>query len=241
MKKIIPLCFAGVATFLFLVSQETTYGKKKMSHIVSKIWYNFEEGDPSDFDCATSAFGIKEKTGVARVDFVPSGLGESRQDSKQSLHIWTAFERKGYNWIDIFPKDDNRSFPGIVKSFDMWVWGANFLYNLELVLEDYRGYVHSLSMGDLQYFGWRNKNIVMPTTIPQEDPYAPRMKGLRFKKWRIYSTPNERVDRFDCFFDFFKIVTDNYREQYDGWEIEKYLENIINNRDGKKASPATNR
>jgi len=229
-----------ICTFAVFAYNNFSSSGKKMSHIVSQIWYNFE-GDEADFDLNFSAFGIKEKSAVKRYDYVPEGLGTSKEDSKQSLGIKAAFSRKGYNWIDIFPKADKAKgkFPGTVKSIDMWVWGGNFFYNLEIVIEDFRGYRYSLPMGDLQYFGWRNKNVQIPPSIPQDEPYAPRTKGLRFNKFRIYSTPGERVDRFHCFFDYFKIVTDAYKEQYDGWELEaKISEEILAGEKDGGAAPA---
>jgi hypothetical protein len=226
-----------IAFFSTLVAYNSSM-KKKMSHIVTEIWYNFE-GDEAEFQFEMSSFGVKDKSGVRRYPHVPNGLGDSKNTSEESLGISASFERKGYNWIDIFPDPGKAKgkFPGQVKSVDMWVWGGNFLYRLEIILQDFRGYIYALPMGDLQYFGWRNKNISIPGSIPQDEPYAPRTKGLRFKKFRIYSTPGERVDRFHCFFDYFKIVTDSYKEQYDGWELEKVIQNEVEN-DNQQADGA---
>ena len=78
-------------------------------------------------------------------------------------------------------------------------------------------------MGNLKYYGWRNLNLKIPPTLPQEEPYAPRSKGLIFQKFRLYAHPSEREDRFHCFFDYFKVVTDKYRDQYDGYELEAVI------------------
>lgn len=220
------LAAALLATVFFLGAQLlSTSGK--MTHIVSILWFNFEEDN--QFDIVGSKFLNEEKTATKTYEQVPEGLGDSRSESTRSLGIRTAFNRKGYNWLDIIPRDgaegpeNQGNFPGLVRSMDLWVWGGSFLYNMELVLQDYKGYEHNLPMGNLDYFGWANKNTAISPTIPQDEPYAPRRKGLIFRKFRVYSTPEERVDRFHIFIDYFKIVTDAYRDQYDGYELEKII------------------
>jgi glucose-1-phosphate thymidylyltransferase len=47
-----------------------------MSHIVSKIWYNFEDGE-TDFIYKASSFVVKDKTSLKRYQEVPNGLAQA--------------------------------------------------------------------------------------------------------------------------------------------------------------------
>ena len=217
------ITFLAVASIVVYFNGASGFAKK-MVNIVTMTWYNFDDiNEEGDWNVVGSKFAIQDKITHEYIDYVPNGLGDNKSASKKSLGFHGAFTRKGYNSIDISPKKPKGPFPGQVDSIDMWVWGGNFSYNLEIHVRDYSDYNYQLPMGSLMYYGWRNLTVKIPNTIPQDEPYAPRKKGLTFIKFRTYSDPHERKDRFHCFFDFFKIVTDTYRDQYDGHEIEKLL------------------
>ena len=63
----------------------------------------------------------------------------------------------------------------------------------------------------------------VPSFIPQEEPYVPRAKGLRFMNFRFWSSPEERADNFVVLLDYFQTVTDTFRQSYDGSDIEATL------------------
>lgn len=210
---------------LFLGAQMMRGGVPKMSNIVSIPWFNFESVD--DFTFNASKF-IKVTNNVTNVFMktyknVPNGLGALIDTSTNSLGITASWYRKGFNWLDLIPKKEQAPFDGIVKTIDVWVWGGNFNYTLELHLKDYNDYQYVLPLGSLQYFGWQNLTTEIASSIPQLENYVPRRKGLTLQKMRFYSTPSERVDRFHVFLDYFKIVTDTYRDSYDGYELEKAI------------------
>lgn len=223
--------------------------KKKMQNIVSILWYNFEkdtdyvnpvtkQAEPK-FTFVGSHYLLKEKSEIFYVDNSPVGLGEKQSESQKSLGLKCNWERKGYNWVDLIPEESQGKLPGFVKSMDIWVWGANYNYDMQVFLEDYKGYIHDLDLGSLRYYGWRNLNTTIPNGIPQSEHYVPRTKGLRFKKFRINTTPGERVVNFHIFLDYFKFVTDSYKQQYDGWELEKMITERSEGADsGEQKAPA---
>ena len=96
------------------------------------------------------------------------------------------------------------------------MWGGNYYYNLEAHVRDYTGVVHILPLGSLHFIGWRNLNIDIPKQIPQEMRYLPMEKPLTFVRFVIWTEPTERVDDFMIYFDHLKILTDVYRERFDG-------------------------
>jgi hypothetical protein len=158
------------------------------------------------------------------------GTNREGRDIK-SFGIWGKFDRRGYNWIDVYPivpgsADDPQGpipfeipIPGRLNTLDMWVWGSNLNFYLEAYVRDYRGIVHTLYMGDLAYAGWRNLKVRIPSSIPQSKRALPRLEGLSFVKFRIWTTPMERVDNFYVYFNQMKIVTDIFESLFDGDEL----------------------
>ncbi len=224
-KLVLLVLIVGV---LFVGAQMMRGGAPKMSNIVSIPVFNFES--ENDFYFNASKFIKMNSNGTTNVTMkayknVPNGLGALINTSTNSLGITASWYRKGYNWLDLIPKKEQLPFDGIVKTIDVWVWGGNFNYTLELHLKDYNDYQYVLPLGSLQFFGWQNLTTEIASSIPQLENYVPRRKGLTLLKMRFYSTPTERVDRFHVFLDYFKIVTDTYRDSYDGYELEKVIAN----------------
>lgn len=143
----------------------------------------------------------------------------------KSLGIYAKFDRKGYNYFELYPvkKDDKGNvvpspiaLPGITKVIDLWVWGSNFRTNLELHVRDYRGIPYILNGGSLDFAGWKNVEINVPSSIPQSQPYLPHYKGLQLTKIVVRTEPTERVDGFYIYFDQLKVLTDMHQNPYDG-------------------------
>ena len=62
-------------------------------------------------------------------------------DNEYVLGVRAAYTRKGYNRLWIYPEEEI-VVPGHAKKIDLWVWGANYHYQLEAHFRDYRGIVH---------------------------------------------------------------------------------------------------
>lgn len=148
------------------------------------------------------------------LDF-PHIKGESRV-----IGIKASFDRKGYNYIIVRPKAPI-PMEGLVSEIDLWVWGGNFKYKLELQLIDYKGFEHTLDAGWLNFTGWRNIRIKIPEWIPQGEQYIPRLKTLRFKAFKLLAHPAERSDVYYVYFDRMQIQTDVYLSRFDGDELVK--------------------
>ncbi|OHD66717.1 MAG: hypothetical protein A2096_00720 [Spirochaetes bacterium GWF1_41_5] len=219
MKNLLKLIALLVMGITILESQ--TPFKKKMTIIETIPLYTFEQDGEWKFE--TSKFGVQEQTKIKMYNFAPKGLTGSANVSEKCLGLHTAFTRKGNNYVDLIPVQEPIPIAGQVQSLDVWVWGGNFNYKLEMHFEDYTARVWIFDLGNLKYYGWENKSTTVDASIPQAEPYAPSVKGLTFRKFRIWSSPSERVDRFHVFFDYFKAVSDVYRQQYDGYELEKAI------------------
>ncbi|MCL2374268.1 MAG: flagellar filament outer layer protein FlaA [Treponema sp.] len=163
----------------------------------------------------------------------PMALFGANRDNRdiRSLGIWGRFDRRGYNWIDIYPVvagsgDDGENpqafeipIPGRIRYLDMWVWGSNLNYFMEVFFRDHRGIVHTIPMGSLAFQGWQNMRVRIPTHIPQSRTVLPRVSGLNFVKFRIWTTPTERVDNFFIYFNQLQILTDIFETLFDGNDL----------------------
>lgn len=169
------------------------------------------------------------ETSFPRSTFVeawPRALfGDNREGNLvQSLGVNGRFDRQGHNWIDIYPVSADDSpfeipMPGRVRNLDVWVWGSNLHYNLEAYVRDSGGVVHRISLGSLNYGGWRNLQANIPASIRQNDRVLPAHAQLHFVKFRLWTAPNERVDNFFVYFNRFQILTDVFEAFFDGDEL----------------------
>jgi len=153
--------------------------------------------------------------------------GSKESDSLHALGIKAAFNRKGYNYLEIIPVEEKDGadglpvekpipIPGRVKLLDFWAYGSNLKYYLEIQLKDYRGMIHTLYAGDLTYSGWRNLKVEIPSGIPQEVPSNPSRRGIELVKLVLWTYPDEIVVPFDIYFDQIKVLTDMFESPYDG-------------------------
>jgi hypothetical protein len=170
---------------------------------------------------------------MSRVSAWPMAVFGTNREGKehQSLGIWGKFDRRGYNWVDIYPIKTGSAegengpepfeipIPGRIQYLDMWVWGSNLNYYLEAYFRDHQGVVYNLYMGDLAYQGWKNMRTRIPTNIPQSKRVLPRLAGLTFVKFRLWTTPVERVDNFYVYIDQMKVLTDTFESLFDGDEL----------------------
>jgi hypothetical protein len=157
-------------------------------------------------------------------------------ETNHCLAIKGAFDRRGYNYIEVFPVKLTNGQPsrdprdnqfhrdvlpmiGRVDAIDFWVWGGNFRWRMEVHLEDYNGYKHVLDAGWLNFIGWRNFRLMIPKHIPQGEQYVPRMKTLKFEKFVFYAHPGERADVFYTFLDRIQIQSDIFLERFDGDDL----------------------
>lgn len=156
-------------------------------------------------------------------------MGNEPDKEHKFLGVQFKFNRKGDNWIDIYPTKNSGEggaaqpyeipFKGIIDRLDMWVWGAGYSYDLEILVRDCNGRVHALSLGTLNFHGWKNLAVSVPSAIPQASRYLSRVKHLSFVAFRIRTHPAESVDDFYVFFDEFKALTNSHKPSYDGFEL----------------------
>jgi len=159
-------------------------------------------------------------------------FGTNRENADlRSLGVWGRFDRRGHNWIDVFPVVPGTGgggenpvpfeipIPGQIRYMDMWVWGSNHNFYIEAYFRDHRGVVHTVPMGSIGFQGWRNVRARIPNHIPQTRRTIPTYAGLHFVKFRIWTTPLENVGNFFVYFNQLKILTDVFQTLFDGNDL----------------------
>jgi hypothetical protein len=179
---------------------------------------------------APSKFSTEGYPKINSVSAWPQALfGFNRQgDDHKAFGILGNFMRDGYNWIDIYPTAANADgeegvfeipLPGRVHYLDMWIWGSNYNYYLDAYVRDYQGIVHVLRMGDIDYKGWKNLRVSVPSGIRQSKRILPNYAGLRFVKFRLWTRPNEILGDFYVYLDHFKVLSDTFESFFDGDDL----------------------
>lgn len=148
------------------------------------------------------------------------------------LGVEASFNRKGDNWVEIFPatQDANGKYvpynlplKGDVDHLDVWVWGAGYSYNLDLLVRDAYGRVHAFEMGNLSYVGWRNIKTYLPTWLAQRSKFRSGAKTVSFVGFRIRTDPQAPVDIFTIYFDQFKYLSNTFANVYDGYDLDSVV------------------
>ena len=161
---------------------------------------------------------------VAAWPYALFGYNRDGRDIK-SFGIHGRFDRRGYNWIDIYPveADGETPFeiplPGRVRSLDLWVWGSNYDFSIEAYVRDYQGTVYIINLGSINYTGWNPLRANIPSYIRQGKRTLPRMAQMTFVKFRVWTHPAENVSDFYIYLNQFKVITNTLESQFDGDEL----------------------
>lgn len=170
---------------------------------------------------------------IGYVEGLPNSLRPFRTESDPTpivLGVQTSFDRKGDNWFEVFPVSSdadgnqvNYEIPlkGQVGQIDFWVWGANYNYFLEILVRDADGRVHVLPATTLNFSGWRNLVVKIPTWLNQKSRLRSGPETMSFVGFRIRSDANEYVDDFAIYFDKLTYTTHTMSYIYDGYELRQ--------------------
>jgi hypothetical protein len=220
---------------LLLGSCIASFADEITINVVPAVLQSFDPGDkgretyrtwqvlPSKFGYDASGKSLWE---AKLVEAWPEALYGRNRDKEdlQVLGIHGSFLRKGYNYLEIIPGEGEGSnfrpkpisVPGRADFIDLWVWGSNYAYDLEIHIRDYQGIDHVLPFGSIQFLGWKNLRVRVPPNIPQAWKYLPRLRNLEVTKLVLWTTPGEKVDDFYLYLDQLKATTDIFETRYDG-------------------------
>lgn len=227
------LHFVCLLMLLLLLSPTLLVADEKTLNLDSRILETFDpDTRTTDWLVQGSKFiteGYPEQT---YAETWPEALfGANREDQQLAvLGTHFKFDRQGYNYIEIVPvtQDDEGNpvhnpidIPGRAQQLDLWIWGSDFDYYLEVHIRDYRGVIHTLNLGSLNFTGWKNLSTPIPSYIPQSQQYAPYLAGLQLDKLVLWTKPQERVHDCYLYLDQIKVLTDIFISRFDGDELAR--------------------
>ncbi len=206
---------------LLCVADEVT------QNITSVVLEDFDQPDRVSWIVRGSKFSTKDYPQQNLVRAWPDALHGRNKENKDYyvLGVHGKFDRSAYNYVELVPAKKGSDgklepttimFQGRAQSIDMWVWGAGFNYYMEAHLRDFQGVDHVLSLGELNFVGWKNLSAIIPGNIPQARRTIPKFQGLELTSLVIWTRPSEKVDDFYFFVDQIKIVTDIFETRFDG-------------------------
>ncbi len=103
--------------------------------------------------------------------------------------------------------------PGITKTISVWVAGRNYTHELKLVVEDQFGNIDVISMGRMNFTGWRKMTVAIPPNIDQNNIHYPGRSGLNIMGFIIDPSLLETYGTYYVYFDDLRAVTDLYAQQ----------------------------
>jgi len=140
------------------------------------------------------------------------------------------FYRRGFNELFLLAQ---KPIPieGIAKTVSVWVVGRNYNHQLKLILSDSKNNEFELSMGKLNFQGWKKMSVAIPPQNPdgysgivQRDFHYNQAMGIRIVGFKIECDPMEAYGTYYIYFDDLRAVTDLFAEDsrdkddmVDGW------------------------
>ncbi len=133
------------------------------------------------------------------------------------------FFRRGESSISIYPV---RPIPieGITKTISVWVVGRNYNHVLKVIIADYFNRPREITMGKLNFMGWKQLTAAIPPRITQDEYHYTTLRGIKFLGFKIEFDLLESYGTYYVYFDGLRAITDLFAETYrdpddmaDGW------------------------
>jgi hypothetical protein len=146
-----------------------------------------------------------------------------KEDDKYVLGVKVSFFRRGASYFSVHPLNPI-PVEGIVKTLSVWVVGRNFNHTLKILFDDYRGQAQELTVGTLNFIGWKKLTVAIPPSILQTEYHYTYRSGIRITGLKIECDPLESYGTYYVYFDDMRAVTDLFGESKrdsddmsDGW------------------------
>ncbi len=162
-------------------------------------------------------------------------LHKENKESMQVLAVRAAFNKKGHNYIDIVPHEDTDEprevdaegnplsgmyFNNPILEIGSYVWGSKRDYILEAEFETNRGTTFVVSLGSLNFRGWKSIKASIPVRYYRSSDLVQKSSYVvKLNKLRIRTNPTERVDDFVVYFDMLFVTESITQLDYDGREL----------------------
>jgi len=146
-----------------------------------------------------------------------------KEEDKYVLGVKVSFFRRGDSFFAIHPATP-LAVEGIVKTISVWVVGRNFNHTLKVVFEDYAGQQKQLTIGTLNFIGWKKLTVAIPPNIQQSEFHYAYRTGIRILGFEVDTDPLDSYGVYYLYLDDLRAVTDLFGESKrdvddmsDGW------------------------
>ena len=133
------------------------------------------------------------------------------------------FYKRGKNEFALFPVKP-LPIEGLTKTISVWVVGRNYNHVLKAVIADYFGQRRELTMGKLNFMGWKRLTVAVSPRIIQDEYHFTSKRGLKFLGFKVEFDMMESFGTYYIYFDDLRATTDLFAEEYrdtddmaDGW------------------------
>jgi len=162
---------------------------------------------------------------IRRLASVPKSkeeLDKERLDEEKAIGIplggyvlgaKVEFHKRGMNYFYIYSTQPI-AMEGIVKTFSVWVIGRNYNHVLKVLVSDFRGEYKEITMGKLNFTGWKKMTTAIPPQIIQTDYHYNYKNGLKLIGFKIECDLKEAYGTYYIYFDDASIITDLFQETY---------------------------
>ena len=123
------------------------------------------------------------------------------------IGVKTYFLDRGFDRVEVFPPNEY-IIRGKAKEMKVWALGRKFRHTLFVKLRDYKGKIHKIKIGRLDFWGWKELSVIIPGWLPQSASYAMLDKNLHFVSFFVESDIYEVPGTFYFYLDNFRVVTD---------------------------------
>lgn len=101
---------------------------------------------------------------------------------------------------------------GICKTVSVWVIGRNTNHMLKLIIKDHFGNNAEITMGKLNFSGWKKMTVAIPSHIVQKDYHYVNKLGIEIVGFQIDCAPEETYGTYYVYFDDLRATTDLFTE-----------------------------
>ncbi len=189
------------------------------SQVSRATWYQFEPNE--NYELVGSSYFIDDRKEVQYYTNVANFL-EENSSSENSLGVKLSWDRRGSHFVDIIP-ESKHAVKGRLYRASLWAWGGNYGHELALIFSRKDGFTYGVSMGALDFYGWRHLTAGVPPVISTADRYADGEDTFKFQSFRVYTAPHERVNDIYVFLDKFEVDEEIIFNRYDGYDIEQLI------------------
>jgi hypothetical protein len=213
------ILFVGEGNITLHAQEAQPQDKKKQDGLVVD-WLNDFEASEDWRAVPTCPLG---ETKIRKIPGKPRPLGEDgnviaypdtitddngiTHENQYVLGVKTYFLDRGFDRVEVFPPNEY-IVRGKAKEMKVWALGRKFRHTLFVKLRDYKGRIHKIKVGRLDFWGWKELSVIIPGWLPQSASYAMLDKNLHFVSFFVESDIYEVPGTFYFYLDNFRVVTD---------------------------------